>query len=70
MLSRIALVLVIIGAINWLLVGLFQWDLVTALFGGESIRPSSWFSRIIYAIIGLAGIYCISLLFRNEAEAK
>ncbi len=66
-LSRIALILVIIGALNWLLVGLFQWDLVTALFGGESIRSSSGISRIIYTLVGLSGLYAIRLLFEGRA---
>ncbi|WP_134700138.1 DUF378 domain-containing protein [Ammoniphilus sp. YIM 78166] len=64
--DRVALILVIIGALNWLLVGLFQWDLVAALFGGES----SWVSRIVYTLVGLAGIYCLSLLFRERAVQK
>jgi len=62
-LGRLALVLVIIGALNWLLVGLFQWDLVTFLFGGEVMRSSSTLSRVIYTLVGLSGIYCIPLLF-------
>ncbi|RKD23993.1 DUF378 domain-containing protein [Ammoniphilus oxalaticus] len=61
--DRLALILVIIGALNWLLVGIFQWDLVAALFGGDS----SWLSRIVYTLVGLAGLYCISLLFREKA---
>jgi len=69
-LSRIALVLVIIGAINWLLVGLFEWDLVTALLGGETYRASSTLSRFIYALVGLAGVYSISFLFRESPVLK
>jgi len=58
-LQRVALVLTIIGALNWGLVGLFEFDLVASLFGGtEEI-----ISRIIYTIIGLAGIINIGLLF-------
>lgn len=57
----IALILSIIGSINWGLVGIFQFDLVAWLFGGQD----AVFSRIIYAIIGLAGIWCISVLFRR-----
>lgn len=57
--SRTALVLVIIGAINWLLVGLFQFDLVASLFGGQAAIVS----RIVYVVIGLAGLYSISTLF-------
>lgn len=61
-LDRIALLLVIVGAIVWLSVGLFQYDFVAALFGGMS----SIVSRIIYSVVGIAGIYSISLLFRNS----
>ena len=58
-LQRVALVLTIIGALNWGLVGLFEFDLVASLFGGtEEI-----ISRIIYTLIGLAGIVNIALLF-------
>ncbi|GED12272.1 hypothetical protein AM501_24285 [Aneurinibacillus migulanus] len=64
--DRLALILVIIGAINWLLVGLFQWDLVAALFNGEG----SFLSRIVYSLIGLAGLYSISLLFRERRPAS
>ena len=55
--DTVSLIFVIIGAINWLLVGLFQFDLVAAIFGGQS---SVW-ARIIYSLVGLAGIWCISL---------
>lgn len=60
--SKTALTLIIIGAINWLLVGLFRLDLVATLFGGVT----SAVSRIVYVIIGLAGLYCISLLFTDD----
>ncbi|NPV73683.1 MAG: DUF378 domain-containing protein [Pelotomaculum sp.] len=69
-LSRIALVLVIIGALNWLLVGLFEWDLVTALFGGDVVRASSSLSRAIYTLVGLAGLYAISFFFSKNAVLK
>ena len=65
-LDRIALVLVIIGALNWLLVGLFKYDLVAALFGGTA----SLVSRIIYVVVGLAGLWAISLLVRPREKAK
>jgi len=65
-LDRISLVLVIIGALNWLLVGLFRYDLVAGLFGGSA----SIISRIIYVVIGLAGIWAISLLVRPREKAK
>jgi len=69
-LSRFALALVIIGALNWLLVGLFEWDLVTAIFGGDILRSSSGISRVIYTLVGLAGIYCISFFFKESAVLK
>lgn len=62
MMDRISLVLVIIGALNWLLVGLFQFDAVAWLFGGQTATVS----RIIYAIVGLAGLWSVSLLFRER----
>ncbi len=62
--TRLSLVLVIIGALNWLLVGLFQFDLVAYFFGGQE----AWFSRVIYSLVGLAGIFTISLLFRERAD--
>ena len=65
-LDRIALILVIIGAIVWLSVGLFPFDFVAALFGGAS----STVSRIIYSVVGVAGIYSISLLFRNREAIR
>ena len=52
-----ALTLVIIGALNWALIGFFKFDLVATLFGGME----SWVSRIIYILIGLSGLYCLSL---------
>ncbi len=65
MLDKISLTLTIIGAINWGLIGLFQFDLVAWIFGGQS----AIISRIIYTVIALAGIWCISLLFHDKAEA-
>ncbi|WNR42507.1 DUF378 domain-containing protein [Paenibacillus roseipurpureus] len=56
--TKFALTLVIIGALNWLLVGLFEWDLVSALLGGDSHRESSVLSRIVYTIVGLCGLVC------------
>lgn len=60
--DRLALLLVIIGALNWGLIGLFRYDLVASIFGGQD----ALLSRIIYSLVGLAGIYCISLLFRER----
>lgn len=62
MLDRIALILVVIGAINWGAIGLFQFDLVAWLFGGQS----AIISRIVYTLVALAGIWCLSLLFRRN----
>ena len=67
MLDRTSLVLTIIGGINWLLVGLFQFDLVAYICGGQS----AVISRIIYTVVGIAALRCISLLFseRQVSEA-
>lgn len=67
---KLALLLVIIGALNWLLVGVFGWDLVAAIFGGDATHESSAFSRIIYALVGLAGIYSIRFLFDDRVTAN
>lgn len=57
--DNVALTLVIVGAINWLLVGVFRFDLVAFLFGNLS-----WISRIVYTLVGLSGLYLISLYGR------
>ncbi len=62
MLNKIALALVIIGALNWGLIGIFSFDLVAWLFGGQT----AIISRIVYTLVGLAGIWCISLLFKDS----
>ena len=62
MLDRVSLLLVIIGALNWLMVGLFQFDAVAWLCGGQT----AVISRIIYAVVGIAGLWCVSLLFRDR----
>lgn len=61
-LDKIALTLVIIGALNWGSIGIFDFDIVAFLFGGQI----SMLSRIIFTLVGLAGIWCISLLFRRQ----
>lgn len=64
--DRIALILGIIGALNWGIVGLFRFDCVAFLFGGQT----GAISRVIYTLVGLAGLWCITMLFReNPAEA-
>src|SRR3954452_9435696 len=65
-LQRIALVLVIIGALNWGLIGFFRFDLVAAIFGGQT----SLLSRIIYALVGLSGLACIPLLFKSADQSQ
>lgn len=65
-LDTVSLLLVIIGAINWLLVGAFQFDLVAWLFGGQG----AVISRIIYCLVGAAGLWCISLLFRDRGTQR
>ena len=63
MIDKIALILAIIGGLNWGCIGLFGLDLVAFLFGSASVM-----SRIVYALVGLAAIWCISLLFRSQPE--
>jgi len=58
-LRRIALALIIIGAINWGLIGFFDFDLVAAIFGGQE----SLLSRIIYSLVGLSGLYALTIFF-------
>ena len=61
MIDKAALTLAIIGALNWGSIGLFGYDIIGHIFGGQMATVS----RIIYALVGLAGIWCVSLLFRN-----
>ena len=64
MMDRICLILSIIGGLNWGSIGLFKFDLVAWLCGGQS----SVLSRIIYVVVGLSALWCISLLFRERTE--
>ena len=66
MLDRIALILVIIGALNWGSIGIFNFDVVGWIFGGQTAVVS----RIIFAVVALAGLWCISLLFRQGDELE
>ena len=59
--DKIALILVIIGAINWGLIGIFKFDLVATIFGEMSVL-----SRIVYSLVGISGLWCIKLLFNEE----
>lgn len=60
--DRLSLLLVIVGAVNWGLVGLFQFDLIAFLFGGQA----SLISRVLYTIVGAAGVWSISMLFTSK----
>lgn len=64
MLDKLALALVIIGAINWGSIGIFQFDIVASIFGGQS----AMFSRIIFTLVALAGIWAISFFFRDTTS--
>lgn len=66
MIDNIALVLVIIGALNWGSIGLFGIDLVGTIFGGQM----SMISRIIYALVGIAGLWSITILFKEKLPVK
>ena len=63
--NKLALIITIIGALNWGSIGLFQFDLVAWIFGGQG----AILSRIVYTLVALAGIWCISLLFRESETA-
>lgn len=64
--DRIALALVIIGALNWGAIGLFGFDVVAFICGGQM----AVLSRIIYSVVGIAGLWCVSLLFRERAPEQ
>ena len=63
-LDRIALILAIIGGLNWGSIGLFKFDIVAWILGGQD----SVIARIIYTLVGLAAVWCISLLFRERED--
>ena len=60
--DTVCLALVIIGAVNWGLIGFLEWNLVEALFG------FSWFARIVYALVGLSGLYCLTMFMRLDSN--
>ncbi len=66
MLDKLALTLLIIGGINWGSVGLFQFDIVAWICGGQT----SVVSRIVYALVGLCALWCITFLFREHAVTR
>ncbi len=66
LLDRLALILVIVGALNWGSIGLFQFDLVAWIGGGMD----GLIARVIYTLVAIAGVWCISLLFRSREYAE
>ncbi len=64
--DKIMLTLAIIGALNWGCIGIFKFDVVAWLCGGQT----SALSRVIFTLVGLAGVWCISMLFRNREEER
>ena len=62
--DTLSLILVIVGAINWGLIALFKFDLVATIFGGQD----ALFSRIVYGLVGLAGLYCIKILMERDRD--
>lgn len=64
--DRIALILTIVGGLNWGSIGLFRFDLVAWICGGQTAVAA----RVIYTLVGLAAVWCISLLFRGRDEAR
>ena len=66
MLDNTALTVVIIGAINWLLVGIFGFDLVAFVFGGQG----ALISRIVYTLVGICGLWSIGMLFKEKVPSK
>lgn len=65
-LQRIALTIAIIGAINWGLIGFFNFDLVATIFGGQD----SFLSRVVYSLVGISGLICLTLLFKPWEEEQ
>ena len=64
--DKIALTLAIVGALNWGSIGLFGFDLVAFLFGGQM----AVLSRVIYTLVGLAGLGCVTILFRDTEPVE
>ena len=62
--DRIALILAFIGGLNWGSIGLFRFDIVAWLFGGQTATVS----RVVYTLVGLAALWCVTLLFREREE--
>lgn len=65
MLNKLALTLAVIGALNWGSIGIFQFDIVAWLFGGQLTSAS----RIVFTIVGIAGLWCVTMLFTDRHTA-
>ncbi|RYM06177.1 DUF378 domain-containing protein [Sporolactobacillus sp. THM7-7] len=65
-LQKTCLTILIIGGINWGLIGFFRFDLIAAIFGGAN----TWLARICYVIVGLSALYCLTLLFQPNEELE
>ena len=66
MMDRICLALTIIGALNWGSIGLFQFDIIAWIFGGQDAAVS----RVLYVLVALAGLWCLSILFKQVDEPQ
>lgn len=62
--NKLALFIIIVGAINWFSIGIFQYDIVASIFGGQGAIVS----RIVYSLVGIAGVWAISLLFNDKSN--
>ena len=68
--NKIALILIIVGALNWGTIGIFRYDLVSLICGEGGVpAPDNLLARIIYTVVALAGVWCISLLFRESGDS-
>ncbi|MBO5649000.1 MAG: DUF378 domain-containing protein [Clostridia bacterium] len=70
MIDRIALILTVVGALNWGTIGIFRYDLVSLICGEGGVpAPDNLLARIIYTVVALAGVWCISLLVRESGDS-
>jgi len=65
--AKVLMILAIIGAVNWGLIGFFNWNLVDAIFGGGAAEETSGASRVVYALVGIAGLASLGLLPKLHA---
>jgi hypothetical protein len=69
-LAKILITIAIIGAVNWGLIGFFNFNLVDAIFGGGSAEETSGISRVVYALVGLAGLAALAFLPKLREEGR